>query len=345
MLLMEALNRLASPDVSERILRDALGAAGMTSVPDDSASFGSFACGPLSDTVDDVLGPEAADAVLTAFVSEEGEASSGVRRRKRHSLAAPSADAPVVLIASATPGEVDALVPRIRDRAKVVAAYDIFALLQAAQKYLTSSLTLLLNDEMPAVRPSTLATLARVLPPGTRVVVWGAARVEPEAREQPTNVEWIRMGAVEELDAVADMCLAILPQAPEEEVEEEERPAEAPKVLVAHDGAGWRARMCRALSAAGYRPVSAPDGFMALEQCIDETPAAVVAGLRMSTLDGAQLAALLRSRFADAGPPVILVAEGPLPDPPAGVVGLVRSDADSDELIAEVRAWAGPGAA
>jgi CheY-like chemotaxis protein len=345
-LLREALSRLASPEVSERILAEALRGAGLREVPQDPPSFGSFACGALSDAIEEALGPEAADAVLTdlgpAFVSEEGDASSGVRRRKRHSLAPPRDDAPVVLVASAKPASVDALVPRLRDRAKVVAAYDIFALLQAAQKYLASSrsLTLLLDDEMPAIRPATLATLARLLPPGTRVIAWGAGEVVPEARDRPTSVEWIRMGPVEELDAVADMCLSVLPQP----ADAAPAPTEAPKILVAHDDARWRARLSRALSEAGYEALSAPDGFMALERCIDETPAAVVAGLEMSTLDGAQLAALLRSRFGADGPPVILVVDGPLPDPPAGVVGLVRGDAGPDELLAEVRVWAGPGA-
>lgn len=85
---------------------------------------------------------------------------------------------------------------------------------------------------------------------------------------------------------------------------------------------------------------------MVLERCIDETPSAVVAAAEMSTLGGGQLAALLCSRFGDAAPPVILIAaQSPLPDPALGVVALLRDDAELDELLAEVRAWAGPGAA
>lgn len=344
-LLGEALGRLASGDVSEQIIADALEADGLRQIPEDGATFGSFACGALSDAVEEALGVEAAEAVLTdlgpAFISEEGEAISGVRRRKRHSLAAPHADAPVVLIASSTPGEVDALVPRLRERAKVVAAYDIFALLQAAQKYVTSPLTLLLNDEMPAIRPSTLATLGRVLPAGTRVIVWGAGDVLPEARDQPTSVEWVRMGPVEELDAVADMCLAMMPSSIDDP--DEAGPEVAPAVVVAHDDPAWRARLCRALEAAGYDPLSAPDGFMALERCIDGAPAAVVAGLEMATLDGSQLAALLRSRYEGHAPTVLLVSEPPLPAPSAGVTALVSSDAEPDAIVDALRDRVGPG--
>lgn len=330
------------------VLLRALANAGLTGVPEDSASFASFACGPLCDAVEKALGEEASEAVLAdlnpAFAAQQTHGtSSGVRRRQRHSLAPPSENAPIVLIASAKPSEIDALVPRLRERAKVVAAYDIFALLSAAQKYLTTPLTLLLNDEMPAIRPSTLATLARVLPSGTKVIVWGNGRIEPEVREGAQTVEWLRLGPVEDLDAVADVCLAHLPRSFEEVVAQ--RPTSPPRILVAHDDAGWRARVVRQLEAAGYAPSSAPDGFMALERCIDEQPAAVIAGLEMSTLDGAQLAALLRSRFGGETPPVILVASGPLPEPPAGVVALLRDDAPEADLLAEIGVWVGPGSA
>jgi CheY-like chemotaxis protein len=344
-LLAETLGRLASPEVVAGVLLRALSSAGLTGVPEDSASFASFACGPLCDAVEKALGEEASEAVLAdlnpAFAAQQHGTSSGVRRRERHSLAPPRENAPIVLIASAKPAEIDALVPRLRERAKVVAAYDIFALLSAAQKYLTTPLTLLLNDEMPAIRASTLATLARVLPSGTKVIVWGNGQIEPDAREGAQTVEWLRLGPVEDLDAVADVCLAHLPRSFDEVVAE--RPSAAPKILVAHDDPAWRARVVRQLEAAGYAPTTAPDGFMALERCIDEQPAAVIAGLRMSSLDGAQLAALLRSRFGGETPPVILVAAGPLPEPPAGVVALLGEDAPEADLLAEVAVWAGPG--
>src|SRR5690606_14957276 len=105
------------------------------------------------------------------------------------------------------------------------------------------------------------------------------------------------------------------------------------RVVVAHDDAAWRARVGRMLDEAGYAVASAPDGFMALEHCIEELPSAVIAAMQMSTLDGAQLAALLRSRFGDDAPPVLLVAAGPLPEPPPGVMAMIRSDAIDDDLL------------
>ncbi|MCZ7684571.1 MAG: hypothetical protein M5U28_39700 [Sandaracinaceae bacterium] len=209
----EALDRLASPEVRDRILVSALTSADLSEVPADPTSFATFACGPLRDVVADVLGDDAASAVVSdlspVFAADGPTASSGVRRRKGASLAAPRTGAPVVLVASDDAREVDALTARLKERAKVIAAYDVFALLSAASRHLTSPLTLLLNDGMPAVRPSTLATLARVLPPGTRIIVWGRGDVHPEKRPGTPSIEWVRLGAVEDVEAVADVCIAI----------------------------------------------------------------------------------------------------------------------------------------
>jgi CheY-like chemotaxis protein len=327
---------LASPEVRDRILVEALFDAGLTEIPDDGGPLGAFAAGPLRDAVERTLGEDAAAAVLSDLgpaIRESSAASSGVRRRRGASLAPPSQDAPVVLVASARADHVDALVSRLKERAKVIAAFDLFSLLAAAQRDLRAPLTLLLDDELPAVRPTTLATLARLLPAGSRIVVWGSAGVRPEGRAG-SDVEWVHLGPVEDVQAVADVCMAAW--APRRE--------SARQVVLAHEDARWRARVSRMLTDAGYVVRSAPDGFMALEQCLDGAPSAVVAGLAMPMLDGPQLAALLRNRFGDEAPPVLLIADGPLlPDPPAGVVALVRSDAVDQDLLVELAGWIGSG--
>lgn len=342
----EALDRLASPEVRDRILVAALTSADLSEVPVDPTGFATFACGPLREAVADVLGDDAASAVVSdlspVFAAEGPTASSGVRRRKGASLAAPRTGAPVVLVASEDAREVDALTARLKDRAKVIAAYDVFALLSAASRHLTAPLTLLLNDGMPAVVPSTLGTLARVLPPGTRIIVWGPGDVHPEKRAQSTAIEWVRLGAVEDVEAVADVCIAMWPNdGPLSHPVPRAQPAR--RVVLAHDDAAWRARVGRMLTEAGYAVLSAPDGFMALERCIDEAPSAVVASLTMATLDGAQLAALLRTRFGDDAPPVLLVAGAPLPEPPSGASAMIRSDTLEDDLLPELAAWIGTG--
>ncbi len=341
----EVLDRLATTEVRDRIVTAALEDAGLTEIPEDAPTFGSFACGSLRDAVERALGDEAASAVITdlspVFAQESTTTSSGVRRRKGASLAPPRLGAPVVVVASADAAHVDALVSRLKDRAKVIAAFDVFALLSAASRHVSSPLTLLLDDAMPAMRPSTLATLGRVLPPGTRIITWGAGGVAPEPRKEAPSVHWVRLGPVEDVEAVADVCVAMWsgmdPTSPPMP-----RPEPGRRVVVAHDDASWRARVSRMLTEVGYEVLSAPDGFMALERCIDEGPSAVVAALHMAALDGAQLATLLRSRFEEEAPPVILVCDGDLPEPPAGVMAMIRADAIEQDLLAELAAWIGP---
>lgn len=332
-LLREALGRLAAPELSQDLVQRSLEGVGLPAIPDDPHGFATFACGAFHDAVLDALGEQAAEAILMdlspAFAIEDEERSSGVRRRQRHSLAPPTDDAPIVVIASHLPGDVDALVPRLRERAKVVAAYEIFGLLQAIERRRARPLTLILNDGLLAGHPSALGTLARLLPADAKVVLFGS----PDQEVPSGTGHWLRLGTVEDLDAVVDVGLSLLPKPTMNERETmPPEPRPAPKILLAHDDPAWRARFASLLAKAGYETLSAPDGFMALERCIDELPDAVIAGYHMPTLDGVQLAALLDSRFNGAGPFVLLVAEGALPEPPFGTVAVVSRDSAEDVL-------------
>jgi CheY-like chemotaxis protein len=340
----EVLDRLASPEVRDAIIRSSLSNADLSEIPEDPATFGSWACGALRDTVELTLGEDAASAVIAdlspAFGTDTDKAASGVRRRKRASLAAPSEGAPVVVVASSDPIAVDQIVGRLKDRAKVIAAYDVFALLSAVSQQ-RQPITLLLNDDMQAMRPSTVATLERVLAPGARVIAWGAAGLGPERREPSKLLDWIGLGNVEDVDAVADMCIALWPDVPASVSEQTPKKVALRTVVVAHNDARWRAHVSRLLTDAGYVAISAPDGFMALERCIDDEPSAVIAAYAMDTLDGPALASLLRSRFGDDAPPVLLVADSPLPAPPAGVMAVILNGAVEDDLLPELASWIG----
>lgn len=340
----EVLDRLATPEVRDAIIRSALRAGEVEFVPEDPASFGSWACGALRDAVELTLGLEEANAVIAdlspAFGAEGGKAASGVRRRKRASLAAPAENSPIVVVASSDPIAVDQIVARLKDRAKVIAAYDVFALLSAVSQQ-KKPVTLLLNDDMQALRPSTIATLERMLAPGARVIAWGSCELSPERREAGKLLDWIGLGDVEDVDAVADMCIALWPDVPAAVPEPRAREIALRRVVVAHNDARWRAHVSRLLTDAGYVPISAPDGFMALERCIDDEPSAVIAAFAMDTLDGPALASLLRSRFGDDAPPVLLVADSPLPAPPPGAMAVILSNAIEEDLLPELASWIG----
>jgi CheY-like chemotaxis protein len=329
----EAIDRLATPEIRDRILASALTLGDLKRLPDDPGSFGTFACGPLRTAIAASLGEEAADAILAdlgpAFAQEGDGASSGVRRRKRHSLPSPGFLVPIVVVATED-AEVRAAVEPIGARAKLIVVGDIFALLQAAHAHLLQPLHVFVHDALPSLRSGALATLARVIPSTASVRMWGRGGVEGPA-------DWKHVGDI----APAMLARLVLSELPNEV---EEVVARAPKILIADDDAKWRARLLLLLESAGYEVVTAPDGFLALERCIDERPDAVLAGMDMASLDGPQLAALLRTRFGEDAPPVILFTDATeLPEPPNGAVAVTRRQISPADVLEEVAAWVGPG--
>ncbi|MCC6874399.1 MAG: response regulator [Sandaracinaceae bacterium] len=333
-LVREAIDRLATPEVRERILASALTLGELRRLPDDSGSFGTFACGPLRTAITAALGEAEAEAILAdlgpAFAQEGTGASSGIRRRKRHSMPAPSSVAPIVVIATEDEDVRHAVQP-IADRAKLIVVGDIFALLQAAHAHLLQPLHVFVHDSLPSARGGALTTLARVMPSTASVKLWGRG-----GGGVPS--EWRHVGDV----PPAQLARIVLSGLPTEEVA---LPPRAPRVLVADEDPTWRARMMLLLESAGYEVVSAPDGFFALERCIDERPDAVLAGMELGTLDGPQLAMLLRTRFGEDAPPVILFTDAAeLPEPPNGVVAVTRRAVSPADVLEELGAWVGPGA-
>lgn len=324
-LLKEALGRLAAPEVTERILRLALHEAGLGAVPDESAAFASFACGELRSVVDEALGEDCAAAVVVdlepAFEIAAEKPDSGVRRRGRRSLPAPAARAPVLVIATEVRSIADTIAGRLHHRAKLVFADDIFGLLQSAQRYGGSSVVLLIHDELSAVRPTTLATLARLLPETATVVQFGRNEtLAPEIDGADGMPTWLALGPVTDPDAIADVCLSVLPV------------ALRPRVLLAHPNERYRKQRAEALRDAGYDVTEAPDGTSALQMCQADPPDAVLAPVSLHGIGGLQLAAILAGR-SDASPLfVLLSSEAPL-DPYDGVATIVSEDGEVVEVL------------
>lgn len=333
---LEALERLATPEVAREILREALASAGLDVVPEIRAEFGSFACGALEETVADTLGSEAAEAVLVdlqpAFTitlpsGESTPPSSGVRARGRESLTRPAAAERVVLVASHDRSLVQRLLPSFGEDTKVSAAYDIFGLLQSSQRYLTSPLILILHDEMPSIRPASLGTLARVLPPSTKIVQFGKGRVEPLRGKNKSlpDIKWIRLGDApihEVLEAVGEL----LPT-----VQVREEPSR--RIVLAHGEAAIRTEIAARLRNAGHEVIETSTGFEALDSCIDELPAMIMTARDVPALDGFQLAALLVTRFGPDAPDVVIVGGDPSNEErPTGVTEIV-GEGDLDGLL------------
>jgi DNA-binding response OmpR family regulator len=82
-LVIEAIDRLATPMVRDALVATALSKAGLESLPEDAAALGELVAGPLRDAIVRRLGADAADAVLADVATHlpmDGLAT-GVRRR------------------------------------------------------------------------------------------------------------------------------------------------------------------------------------------------------------------------------------------------------------------------
>lgn len=330
-LTFEALERLATPQVAETLLQSALDAAQLDTVPEDAPGFGSFACGALKIVVREALGAESSDAVMSdlepAFVKGGRLPGSGVRKRGRESLTTPQAHERVVLIASEDRAIVERLLPSFDETTKVVAAYDVFGLLQSSQRYIDHPMILILHDEMQSIRPSSLATLARVMPATTTILQFGKRGTEPERRAELPELRWVRLGDVaahEVLEACAELLqpTVALPE-----------PANAKRILLAHGDSTRRGELAARLRHAGHEVLEANDGVRALDICVNQGPEMVLLQSALPNLDGLQLSAVIEMRFGSDAPPVHLL--GTPSDPDLGLPTVPETDVEAVLALAQ----------
>lgn len=334
-MVVEALDRLASPAIRDAIVTQSLRAAGLASFPSDPVSFGNFACNEFREAVVDRLGDEAASAVLTDLspaLTHDAEApSSGVRRRKPHSLPAPEVGAPVILVASSSMEDVSNVTSALAKRAKVVAAYDVYGLIQNASRYSGQALAVLVHDDLPALQADTLRTVGSLLGDATHVLRWGPRALRPDADHLGAQ----HCGAVtaEEVASVAADLLK-----PRSRSTRPPAGARKKRVMVVEPATDFRAYLATRLRLTGYEVIESSDGFEALDRCLDQLPDAVVAGHQLGSLDGTQLSVLLETRFQGESPPVLMLAEPPLPPPPNETTVVLRRSEPAESVLSELAA-------
>lgn len=318
-LALERIERIASRSKARRVLARALETAGASRVPPEPRGFSLFVRGALHEAMVSLLGQDAADELGAELerlavgpAPAEGDATasspspvdrSGVRGRRRkrrgggddeHGSGTRARPARMVIVASTDPTRGGWVADALTDRVNARCSSDVFELLQIAEQHLDRALVLLLDRGLPGLRGPMLATLARILPPTAEVIFWGAP---PPTSSVDLAVEVLPDETPRE--AVLERCLGPVEEAPVDEGPD--------VILIADDDAVWRTTLERRLRHEGYGVVSVGDGFAALEAAIDHEPALVLSDYDMPTLNGQQLAALLRGRFGDACPPVILI--------------------------------------
>lgn len=325
-------------------MSQALRAAGVQAFPDDPAAFSALATGVLREMVLDRLGEDAAAAIMTdlgpAFVSEVTAPDSGVRPRQTRPTPTPPPPRPdgTVLLGASSPHELSVLRAAVEPLAEVEAATDVFGLLQLAKRFAGESVTVVLRDDMRAMERSSVRNLGRILGPQARVVLWGPAGVEPADAD---DLEWTHLGPLEATE-VAHLTVSMLgrpePLAPT-------APA-GPRtgvlqVLLVEPHEALRGYLASRLRHCGYEVVEASDGFEALDRCAHLTPSAVVSAFELPSLAGGQLSELLGSRYGEHAPPVLMLADPPLPSPPAGTTAVLPRGGPAEDVLAELASWIG----
>ncbi len=205
--IVEALQAFATRPVTSRILRRALQSAGVAEIPRGGSGLRRFVAHDLRAATAVTLDDDAALAVTesltpllarfpaltpaagTPLWASESEAllesgpvptglpslESGPAPRGR------SAFARDVLVATQDEDRLARLARGLPEEATTLFAEDVVALLELLQQPRREAPVIVLDCQHRAIHPTTLATVATELPPGTQVVLWGLGTTERDS--------------------------------------------------------------------------------------------------------------------------------------------------------------------
>lgn len=192
----EALDAVAAPPLRDRILRQALYASREPGIPPGGERLRLFVEQHLSRALAFALGDAVAEAVLAdleqlvslaALDDEISRVQTSTSPRARppsgtqpdvqvlaDTEPAPEKELAIVLVASRSTTRHTKLRAAFGDRAIVQRVEDALSLLDAISAHGTKVRALVVDCEEPSVHPETFSALQPDLPPGARVVLWGA---------------------------------------------------------------------------------------------------------------------------------------------------------------------------
>ncbi len=331
---VEALDRIASPDARDSVLYMALADGGLETVPEDPTHLRRFALGPLRRAIELTIGREAAEAVITDLgpILERAQTTltSGVRRR-----AVKSAEC-ALLVATADPArarELDSLAPA---GTILKVASDVFALVTSLDILREADLAIVVDCTMPSVRPAGLVTLARILPPTARVVLWGFSdELGAEATDEGLPAEWIRVDASATASKVAALAFPELSKhstAPPPPIVAGE-PARPTLVLVVDDDATTRGATAGHLGRAGCVVLTAPDAYIALDLAAEKRPDIVIVDDVLPGVTGVNLLRLMRRVLGPRAPATILLRSDGVEEPSDSADGVLSKGVDHGRLV------------
>jgi len=215
----EVLDSVLAPHVSRRVYERALEIACRTTVPEEAERTRDFAEGPLLEAVKAIAGLEAAEAVMEGLDPILVMAGSQVREKDEGDPRLVSTQPPPmkrpeptpVLMATVDRTGIEAIGRKLVGRAVVRQVADVFDLVNAVDARSGEPLVLVIDCCVPAIDPSTVATMLPVLPEGMRVVLWGASERMREELEPLTDAasDWISCAPNADHDDLATLLLSL----------------------------------------------------------------------------------------------------------------------------------------
>ena len=196
----EVLGSVFAPAVRERIFSEAIRRSNAPTVPEEAERARDFVEGPLRSTIEELVGAEPAAVVLEGLEPILQMAGSHVRERPettqvRHTqstLPCPEPDrSPTVLIATLDRSGVGHVARALVGSCEVHHVADVFDLMAGLESM--GAALVVIDCCLPAVDPTTVATMAHLIPPDARVLLWGATeRLQQDlAALAPPAKHWI----------------------------------------------------------------------------------------------------------------------------------------------------------
>lgn len=209
----EVLGSVFAPQLRDRIFDEALRRSSQITVPEEAERARDFVEGPLCEAVQELAGYEAAEAVVEGLdpilqmagshvrVRDRADDTQVTERDRKSTVPVPAPDdepfgraapRPRVLMATLDRTGIEGVARFLVSVAEVRQVADVFDLVAGMDERGVTPL-LVIDCCLPAVDPTTVATMLPVLPPRARVILWGATeRMRAELELLSPAVErWI----------------------------------------------------------------------------------------------------------------------------------------------------------
>lgn len=304
-LVVEALEKVASPSATEELVLRALGRSGLAEMPVEAHRMLLFVAGALHEETHEMLGAPAAFGVvqdlrpmleraMDQLLATAGTADTVPPQALASEGAHPS---------GAHPSGSQRPRSGIRANPHEVDAYR--AALEAASTSRSE------EDDSPSAWDREAESRGPTMPSVKRPTPHRQPRVRATS-SPPTQPSGPRFMTMPYLAAIRD----------------------AGDVLIVDDDAAFRRAISRALTQRGFEVMAAADAPSALKLCHRIRPVLVVTDWQMPGLDGVELASLLHESLVDETPPIVLITGAPEPpEEPAHIAGVIRKGADFSAIF------------